>query len=77
MGSWLNSPRWNSLVGLKRKGTRDTHIADEHRALGALLEHGGTLRTVVAHRPRVLAEVRSAAFPLDRMPWVARKWERI
>lgn len=55
----------------------DTHIADEHRALGALFEHGGTLRAVVAHRPRVLAEVRPAAFPLDRMAWIAREWERV
>ena len=55
----------------------DTHIADEHRALGALFEHGGTLRAVVAHRPRVLAKVRPAAFPLDRMAWIAREWERV
>jgi hypothetical protein len=56
---------------------KNTHIADEHRALGALFEHARTLRAVVAHRPRVLAEVRSAAFPLDRMAWVAGKWEGV
>lgn len=54
-----------------------THVADEHRTLGALFEHGGTLRAVVAHRPRVLAEVRPAAFPLDRMAWIARERERV
>lgn len=57
----------SGLWGLGRR----TYIADQHRALRALLQECWTLRSVVAHWTGVLAEVGPTAFPLHGVPGIA------